>query len=475
MKLTPCAKSFFNEFDKGRRLVCVWGGIGSGKSYAAAQLALYICLTHRSYDPETGLTKPLMMLITADSMPRLEKNMISACKEVFGPLATYNGSSKKPHFYFPSTEATVVFWPYKLYSTRGEGDSSIEGENYNVIISDETQMLSNTFFVHSFDRTRTSMMDMRTNKVREGFCLWMGRPNPNDSYLQDARTRRDAHDIDVEILFPRTRDNKHNSPSYIKDQKANRTYAQFLAVTQEVPGMMMPAESGIYSNFEPMNIKDEKNPGNLVSLSDLSVQNELELYTFPTYLGIDFNVDKPSILFIQEREVLGRKRSVIVDEWCPEKEILADALIDFIKNCPYYDQIATIYVDPAGGARQVAATSGPIVTQMRRPVEKGGVGKTVNATYPEGERKLVEAQVQRIQARICDGDNNRDLLVLDSLWNKPKFKRGIKHSLLNYSRDKDTREILTGSKGGHADHIADALRYYMRERAYYHPLDSRKK
>ena len=463
MKLTPCAKAFFNEFDKGRRLLCVWGGIGSGKSYAAAQLALYMALTRLSHDPDTGETEPLTVLITADSAPRLQKNMIKACREVFGPLATYNGSTKEPHFYFPSTGATVICWAYKLYSTRGEGESSIEGENYNVIISDETQTLDEQFFVHSFDRSRLEMVDTRTGEIQQPFILWMGRPNPNDSYLVDARRRRDEHGVDVEIIFPRTRDNPHNSTSYMKDQRANRTLPEYLAVTQEKPGMLMPISGGIYAHFEALDVKEG---GNLVTIDEA-------LSEYETYLGVDFNVDKPSILFIQERIILGRLRSVIVDEWCPEKEVLANDLIDFIKNCPYYDNIKTIYCDPAGGARQVSATQGSVVAQMSKTVEKGGVGKKIHAVHPIAEIRLVDNCVSRIQARICDADGNRDLLVLDKLWNKPEFKRGIKHTILNYSRDKDTRAILTGPKGNHSDHIADALRYYMRQRAYFHPIDTK--
>jgi hypothetical protein len=464
MKLTPCAKAFFNEFDRGIRLLCVWGGIGSGKSYAAAQLALYMALTRLSHDPDTGETEPLRTLITADSAPRLQKNMIKACREVFGPLATYNGSTKEPHFYFPSTGATVVCWAYKLYSTRGEGESSIEGENYNVIISDETQTLDEQFFVHAFDRSRLEMVDIRTGKIQQPFLLWMGRPNPNDSYLVDARRRRDEHGVDVEIIFPRTRDNPHNSSGYIKDQRANRTLSEFLAVTQETPGMMMPVEGGIYANFSPLHLKDG---GNLVSLTDLTTT---DIYSYPTYIGLDFNIDKPSILFIQEHEILGRLRSVIVDEWCPDKEVFINELIDYIKNCNYYDNIVMIYPDPAGGARNVGQSAGPSVVQMQRPVDKGGVGKKITAAYPDAPRCYVEPCIQKIQARICNADEDRDLLVLDTLWNKPKYKRGIKHTMLNYSRDKETRIPLTGSKGNHSDHIADALRYYMRQRCFYYPL-----
>lgn len=249
----------------------------------------------------------------------------------------------------------------------------------------------------------------------------------------------------VSILYPPTSSNRYLTSDYLDSLRASvSTEDEFIALTQSVPGALMAAKTSIYSVFESQHNLIDVAPGG------------------STWACMDFNVDQPSVLYIQERVHQGRRQAVIVGEWCPDEEVLVTALVEQLNSAPW--PLAGIICDPAGNARNVAAHRS-IVDTLRLPKAKGGTGLQVHSKV-YAERRAVELGVSRVRVRICNYNGDRDILVLRELWDAPKFRRGIKHTILGYQRDPETRTILTGAKGDHADHIADALRYYVIERLW---------
>lgn len=462
-KYKKCFKDIYSFFMEGVDSLCIWGGIGAGKSIALMQFVHHLCLTHCSID-EQGRKMPLFVLIVGDAYGTLEDGLFQIHKELLlcnmkedSPFARVRRSGGAIEVTYKNG-SRVLYRPLVLPNTKSSASSKIEGLSPNILISDETQKLAPRFMDITVERTRgADILDPQTGFQRPFMKIYAGRPSPDDFYLRRARELAN-NGIPFAFYYPSTLDMYDWDSQYVKNLRAAHPPHILPVVMQTDPGSTMPSESAIFSMFTPLIYPE----GNLV---DIKVD-----YSHPTYLAMDFNVDRPSVLFIQELSVEGRKRSVIVDEWCPDKEVLATELVDFIVSSPYYDAIEEIVCDPAGKARNVAATAGSIVDILRKPIKDGGTGKKVYATHPSGPKKLVEDGVLKVQARIHNSDNERDILVRKELWDKPAFKRGIKHTIQGYRRDEEDRAILTGAKGGQADHIADALRYYIRYRCWDKPL-----
>lgn len=478
----PIFWHIYDVFERGVGALCIWGGIGAGKSIAIVQLIHHLCLTEMALDPDTGDLMPISILVVGDTFETLQTGLWPIHKEVLRcdlrertPFAKiYKTGGSITVKYLNGSE--VVYKPLALHSTNTAAQSKIEGATANLLISDETQKLPDRFLNIAVERTRgMDFYNPLTGRRRPYMKMWVGRPDHNDYYLRRAKELQE-NGADIEFYYPKTTDNPRYEldGQYMRDLRAAHPAGIFEVVTQLWPGTTMPATSSIFSMFSPTDYPE----GNLLPMDDHTVGNTNKKtaaknkifiptdYNHPTYLAMDFNIDQPSILFIQEHTLENKKVSVIVDEYCPDGETLVTDLVDFIINCPYYDSIVEIIVDPAGKARNVSSTNGSITDILKRSVQKGGTGKRVYDKHPEGDKRFVEDGVLRVQARMCNGNNERELLVRKELWLNPKFKRGIKQTIQAYRRDPNTRQILTGTKGSNADHIADALRYYVRRRCW---------
>lgn len=455
--------TFDEHFSNGVDTLCVWGGIGAGKTVGLCQFIHDICLNYVSvmYDKEGNeIYAPLEVLITGDSYNTLKNGLWKIHSQILRcdlkrqtPFAKVDMGEMRINVKY-NNGSHVYYTPLKLDSRKTSEQSAIEGQSPNLLISDETQKMDDRFVKIATERARgRELLNPRTGHRRSFMKIFAGVPGPNDTYLRLCREYKDKG-MNVEFYYPKTTDmHPYNGP-YVQNQFAVNPPGIAEVKMQLIPGSTMPAETSIFSMFTPLEFPQ----GNL-----LCVPHDP---TRETWVAMDFNVDQPSVLLLQEFEVAGKLRSVIVDEFCPDGETLVTDLVDYVTNSPYYETIKGIIVDPAGKARNVAATAGSITDILRKPTRQGGTGKKVFDKHPTGDKRLVEDGVLKVQARFCNGDGERELLVRKDLWENPKYPRGIKHTIQSYRRDSNTRVILTGTKGDNADHIADALRYYVRIRCW---------
>jgi len=453
---TPMASALFREVfsTDGARIIAVNGGIGSGKSYAIAQLIFAVAMARPG----------ARILVGAGSLNLLMGVLYARCKDVFGEMAAWRGGIIHPRWEF-ANGSVAEFRAYKLPGTKDEAENPWEGRDCHLLLVDEVEQLPAVVLDHSLQRCRNSATDAAGHRFGPT-VVWLGRPGAVDHWVRQATALRNQGRR-VAIMMPRTADNpliwerapdgRVHSP-YLENLRASMSPERFQCVTQDVPGATMPTEGAIFDCFAP-----ELYPaGNLI---DLEADG-----TSTTWAAIDFGINTTAVFWIQRRRVQGRAVDVIVDEWCPDTDTSTQRLVLELLS-PQRPKAHELVVDPAGQAKSRASNLVSEVAILRRPVGHdpdglgGGVGVPVIASHLDGEKGRVTAGIYRVQARMKDASGRRELLVRADLWNRPRGRRGIRHTIQQYRRGPDG-EPLKGERGGHADHAADALRHHVIRNAW---------
>lgn len=456
---TPMAEALLREVfhPDGARIVSIWGGIGGGKSYAIAQLIFAVAQARPG----------CRILVGAGSLNLLLGVVKLRCDEVFGAdgLASWCGGILDPHFAFPNG-SVAQFRAYKLPKTRSEAENPWEGRDCHLLVIDEIEQLPETVLDHSLQRCRISATDVAGNRFSPT-VVWCGRPGAIDHWVRETLALGNKGER-VKIIYPQTRDNPllwERGPDgapfspYLDRLRAKHTREQFECLTQEVVGATMPSDGAIFDGvFIPL----EWPAGNLVRCAPDPAST--------TWACIDFGVSTMAVLWIQRRMVGGQLADVVVDEWCPDTATSTQRVVEELLS-PSRPRANELCVDPAGQARNPTSRLVSEVDILRRAVGAdpdglgGGVGIPVRARTLQGERGRVRAGVARVSARFCTAAGERQLLVALQLWESPRHRRGMRHTIQQYEWGPDG-EPLKGERGRHADHVADALRQHVARNAW---------
>ncbi len=459
--VTPVGADIGHELRSGRRLIAVWGGVGSGKSYSIAQQCLELGMTRRLWNVEDQCDGgPMQIAVVGRNYGDLRKNLWRAFVDVIQAAGgRYVGDPEWRRWVLPSG-AVITWHSYKCHGTTSESSNSLEGQGYAVMISDETAQLPDPYFKHSRERSRLPSYDVRTGRLYRGQCVWISRPTEDDRYLREARRLR-TEGYDVAVLYGRTRDNGTiGGLAYANELKIGRSLAEWQAITQEVVGATMPVSGSIISDWVP----DLWPNGNLYPAA-------LVGYDYPTILSIDPGVTTTSALWLQCRDLApGVPGLVVVDEWHPSDPTSVQDIIREAHARPW--QLAEAIIDPAADARQ---RSNPGLTSEVRILMRdkdadpdglgGGLGVPVRAVIPAARRSVRDGLL-RVNGRVLDATGDRRLVCVDSLWNQPRYDRGLRFGVQSYRWDDRTGEPMKGSRCGNADHVIDALRYAVVHHAW---------
>jgi hypothetical protein len=431
----------------GPDLIALNSGVGSGKSYALAQGIVTVALTRPGSE----------QIVSMETAGRLFGVMRPRIAEIAGTLARWIGGTVEPRFEFENG-SVVRLMAYYMPSTRDEAHNPWEGSDSTCLWTDETQQLKASVFEHSFQRCRLNSYDIDDNEYTPT-VVWCGRPGAVMHWMEKAEEL--AESIDVRRLVFPTRSNWLLPRNYLDNMRASMDRTKYECVTQEVIGARMPMDGAIYSDFKARHWSDG---GNLIKRAELG-----DIRSRPTYCVIDFGVNTSAVGWVQEMTINGRPSSVLVDEWCPDEATSTRDLVSGILARGWV--IDEAICDPAGDARQRAAKNTSEVAILRRGIDEdpgdglgGGLGCPVHAHVP-ASRRGVRDGVFRVQARIEDADGSRAFYVLDDLWDSPKGKRGIRHTVLGYTWGKDGQPVK-GRKADESDHFADVIRLYVIRRAW---------
>jgi len=446
------------ELIAGTKLTAVWGGVGSGKSWAIAQLACYAALTREAWDPEAECPAgPIDILVTGRHRSELIQNLWRPFMDVVGALGGVWVNDPKWYRWELPNGARITFQHYQCH---GEERNSLEGRTYSLVISDESAQLRDTFYFHSFERCRRPSVDI-WGRVYLPQIYWVGRPAANDGYLREARRRQDEG-ADVAVLYARTRDNPWNGPDYLEGIRQGRSRAEYEALTQEVLGATFPSKGAIYTDWEAASWPE----GNLYDLPD-------DVHERPTWIAIDTSVMHTSVIWLQVHIVDGQPLLVIVDEWHPHG--VPTAIQDIIKEAeerPW--ALCGVIIDPAARRREKAAgLASEVDVISREPGDDpdglgGGLGAPVKAVIPP-TRRGVRDGVMRVMARICSASGIRTIVLARHLWEDPPHRAGVRHSIQAYAWDPITGKPKKGKECEHADNCADVIRYAICHLAWFGP------
>lgn len=459
--MTPVGADILAALADGDELVGVWGGVGSGKSWAVAALCLILATTRRGLNPETGEpTEPIDVLVTGRTNGDLKRNLWKAFDLTLGPAGGRFVDAADWHRWEMPNGARITWQYYACHGTAAESSNSLEGFSCHVLISDETAQLPPPFYDHSVERCRLPSVDVVTGRRYPAQVVWISRPTSADGYIREAR-RRIADGVRGRIVIGRTRDNPHVDPeTYLRKLARGRSRAEYLALTQEEPGATYPSKGAIYGAFAP----EDWPAGNLV---DDSVADRAA----PTILSIDPGLHTTSCLWWQVHELApGSRALVLVDEWHPDRATDVQAIIAEAKARPW--RLVEAIIDPAADSRsRLGLDLGTEVSILRRGRDEEradglgpGLGVPVRASLPP-QRVSVRAGVWRVAARICAADGTRSLVVCRRLWESPEHDRGWRHTVQNYAWGPDGSP-LKGRAGRDADHCADAGRYTVVHHAW---------
>lgn len=446
--VTPVARDLIKALDRGDELIACYGGMRSGKTWAITLACLTLCQTRRELNIHTGEVKPIEILITRSTFGQIKASFMPSFRAIIEPLgAEYIQEPGNTRWIMPN--GSIIHWrAYRLHSTQGESESSIEGLGFSVVFGDEATQYPDAFFGHTLERTSQASIHVVTGqRYMASQAVWLSRPASDIRFLEIAQTHHKAG-MSGCVIISQTRDCQ--TPEYMAKLARTHSKPVFDAITQDVPWSTVPATGVVYPRFEAITGPD----GNLY---DGPVEHD-----HPTYVLVDTGNNTTSILWAQIREVYGSPALLIVDEWHPDGATSTRHLIAEIKRRPW--AVSELIIDPAGKARQRAAHMTSEVMILRRQPDEdpdglgGGLGVPVRATIT-GPRRLVEEGIIRVDARICAADGTRSLYVVRHLWDKPPHFRGIRHTIQNYRRCPKSGEPLKGAPGSNADHCADALRY----------------
>lgn len=452
--VTPVCRAIMRSLDAGDEIVCVWSGLGCGKTRAIPQVAYMLCHSRRVVDQETGERKPMSVLIVAESLTKLTQNVMIEAEEEFSQVAgaVFHGDPKYPRWTF-ANGSTVAFRGFQVYPS---GRNSIEGQKFGVILSDETQELHNDWPNICTSRARLPNENIITGKRYSGQMVWIGYPQSDDRFLREAKARA-ARGTRTSFIYLRSNSNPWLPSDYEDRQRRNySTQSEWEAVCQVVPGATFPARHSYYGDV--VSPTDHREGGSLI---DLPLD-----HTAPTTVTIDPGNESYSCLFWQTHDIDGEAKAVIVDEWHADGMTTDRAAIDAILARGFNLSLAVL--DPfAGNQRSRHADAMTTIALMRRKVGEqhpdgrgGGLGCEVVATLP-GERGSVKAGIDRVRARFCDVDGRRSVLIRRELWESPASDRGLRFAVQNYCPDAATGQPLKkkGSASEAASHCADSLRY----------------
>lgn len=448
-RTTPIGADMLYELVTGRTLTAVWGGVGSGKSYAIPQLCVYAGLTRQAYDPVAGAPAgPIDILITGRTRSEMMQNLWRPFTEVVEAIGGVWVPDPKWYRWELPNGARITWHQYQCHGD--EGRNTLEGRTYSIVISDETAQLKSTFFSHAFERCRRPSIDV-WGRVYDGQVFWVGRPAANDAYLREAKRRAKAG-ADVRILYGRTRDNLWNGPGYLENIRTGRSKAEYEALTQEVIGATYPSKGRIYDDFEA-----EMWPaGNLVNLPD-------DVERRPSWVVVDTSVLHTSVMWMQVHEVEGEQLLVVVDEWHPHG--VPTSIQDIIAECrarPW--RLVGVIIDPAARRREKAAgLTSEVDVIGREPDEDpdglgGGLGVPVRSIIPTARRGVHDG-IMRVKARLCSAAGTRSLVVARRLWDDPPHQAGLRHTVQAYAWDPVTGAPKKAEDCDHADNPGDVLRY----------------
>lgn len=418
----------------GNDLIAVWGGVGSGKSYAVAQAVYYAAISRPG----------CRILVGGKSAGDLISILKPRCDEVFGRRARWIADQRFMRYEFPNG-SVAEFRAYQLPSTVDEARNTWEGRDCHVLICDETEQLPPSVFKHSFERCRIDHTDAAGNR-RRPTVIWIGRPGAVDHWIREAKRRR-AGGQRVVIIRARTRDNPLVSPSYLENLRAGHSPAGYLCIIGEADAM--PLEGAIYDTWS----EDPWPRGNVID--GFQVDPRL-----PVVCAIDFGRNHPAVLWIQPRVIDGEHVDVIFDELVAPKT-LTPGLIQLIRQRGH--PISYVVCDPAGSAKNVQ-TGQSDIDLLRRPVDApgalgGGLGVPVRFTYDDA-RTSITAGIYRVQAAILAADGRRRLACTREVWERGRQAEQSLYRTIQQYEWGAHGEPLKGDRGHHADHIGDALRYY---------------
>ncbi|MCB9553481.1 MAG: hypothetical protein H6705_16690 [Myxococcales bacterium] len=456
-RTTPVGADMLYELQHGTKLTAVWGGVGSGKSWAIAQTACFAAMTRQAWDPEAEAPAgPIDILVCGRHRSELKQNLWRAFDDVVGAIGGRWINDPKWYRWELPGGARITFQHYQCVG--GDEKNSLEGRTYSILMSDETAQLPSSYWTHAFERCRRPSVDI-WGRVFLPQLFWIGRPAPADGYLREAKRRAEAG-TDVTIIYARTRDNPWNGPDYLETIRQGRSVAEFEAVTQETIGATFPTQGAIYSEWEAASWPE----GNLYDLPDDAAER-------PTWVVIDTSILHTSVIWVQVHEVAGEQLLVIVDEWHPHgQQTSTQAIIEEVRARPW--QLAGVIIDPAARSRNKAARLRSEVDVISRGPDEdpdglgGGLGLPVRSVLPK-ERRSVFDGVMRVKARICSAAGARHLVIARHLWDEPPHVAGVRHTIQAYAWDPVTSEPQKGKDCDHADHCADVLRYTVAHLAWF--------
>ena len=425
------------------------GGIGCGKSWVLAYMLGVAAATR------PGSASALL----SDSWPSIAGNNLPPCLALFEGRAEWHGSERMFRF---DNGSTIELRHYRLTSGALESSNPIEGRNYSgLIVCDEAQKLSPMVLDHALSRARGTSIDL-AGRVCAPRVVMNGRPDAGDWWWERA-----IDEMGGAVMKPKTAENPHNGPDYLRNLQARYSPAMFRCVTEGVPA---PPEGGV---FEALG-EDAPPLGNVL---DGWRYDPLA----PVELGIDFGRRTPAVVWIQRATVLGERVDVVFDELAPDgcttPQLIGRILAPWHTRWPdaptlYGAERGTwrldaAYADPAGNAGNVQ-TGKSEVELLRRPQGDGfdalggGLGcRVVTTTDPS--RTSVTAGLLRLQAMVESASGARRLLFTRELWDRGLAATGKTRTLAR-SMMRYTWEMADRKRGGRSEdwsnHHVDALRYW---------------
>lgn len=400
------------------------GGLGSGKTRTGAEAAVDLALENPGCDG----------MIVAPTFGMFERLMRPAWEAALPKELIVSHSSKDRCYHLRGGR--------RVWYGTAEVPASLEGTNLAWFWGDEARYWPKKSHENMLARLRLlkarRLQGIYTTTPAMGWLEEEFNTGRRSRYSYRASTRENAHNL---------------APDYIENLE--RSYSPRL-VKSLVDGHFTVIEGQVYEVFD-----DERH------LIDWTLNPRL-----PVTVWMDFGVRKSSVLFSQHTDHVYRTPDgrelppdthIIFDELQPEQkptERVIPLILDVLQRHGIR-QVAAVFCDPAGRARDIAsgmpsvhlleAAFGRIVRYQTAPEYTfipNGVAVVEGLLSPaSGAPRLYLARTlaQRTQ-RTKDSDYSRGIY---------KTLRG-----LQYPQAKDGRPVSDHPlKEGHLEHCGDALRY----------------